>query len=852
MNSALWVRREWGKYGTTHVLVIGTLVMGMTGLFLVGKLKASFLLSLRSQEKEALSSDLALSSRRQLLPAEIQFMRELARGHVAGSYDLMDMTSMLLAPQQGHSALVDVRVVDPLYPFHGKLLDMAGRPVTWNQPAPCLWVSQEAFRLLQLSSQDVVKLGEASFPLCGQVAEDPGQNFRGFMLAPRVYLPRQWLAPTRLAGNGSIATHSFHLKLNDVSPEQLTEWKGAIEKRFPDTGLSVKTPRTLSEQTARAGDILGDYLQLASLVALLLAVVGCFYLARSLFHRRLKDVAVLRALGLPPARLRFWLVAPYVFDFMVALILGLGLAMLVSPLFLSTLASLFGVTLPSTPFPREWMIALPVIGIFVALGLMPAVEEAMSVPVRALLQGQEESALFSWSRALMWWLAALLLFAALAIAVTHSIRTGGIFTAGVVVLVVAILGFFTTIRVLVTPFLNLVPDLSRPFGLSVGLVIRRILRRPVPTFLILLSLGLGASLVSLLSHLQLSLTQELSVGEGERPSLFLFDVQDEQLAPLDDFLKTHQASVLARSPMVRARLTHVNGEAFRREAEETSFRTREQEMEERMRQRTMNLSFAPGLNRSETLEAGVSFEKAHLPAGIAPVSLEKKFAQRLNLRLGDHLRFDVLGVTVEAQVVNLRRVKWTSFLPNFFVVFAPGFLEEAPKSWLAAIRPKTGDKELLRNALVQAFPNISHVDVEQLLHRLNALFERVGQALQLMAFLALAVGILVVVAIAQDQLERRQGEIMLEKTLGLTPWSVFVMALGEFLVLGFLALLVGSTLGAILAGLLTYTIFDASAEWSWKFLILQTLGGLIIMSLPLLIGARRIFRWRPAGLLQSP
>jgi putative ABC transport system permease protein len=353
--------------------------------------------------------------------------------------------------------------------------------------------------------------------------------------------------------------------------------------------------------------------------------------------------------------------------------------------------------------------------------------------------------------------------------------------------------------------------------------------------------------------LELSVGKEFYLGADQKPALFLFDIQDEQVENLKAFLKAEQAPLRALSPMVRARLMKVNREEFKADDLEKMFTTREEENESRFRQRMMNLSWAEDLNESETLIDGLRFRDTKLGEEEYAISLEKRFAQRLKLKLGDRLEFDVLGVPVVGRVVNVRSVKWTSFRPNFFITFAPGALEEAPKTWLASVGQMPEKQKIqLQNRLQKKFSNISAVDVTQLVQRLLELFSRLKLALQFMAYLTVLVGVVVLLSLAQDQLNRRIGEVMLEKTLGFSPWRVMRMILLEFIVVAFSAFALGALGGALIAAAMSTFVFEGEQVWDISFMASLTLSGVLLVSLPLLFMARKVYIWRPAGLLQNP
>src|SRR5690606_32005397 len=151
-------------------------------------------------------------------------------------------------------------------------------------------------------------------------------------------------------------------------------------------------------------------------------------------------------------------------------------------------------------------------------------------------------------------------------------------------------------------------------------------------------------------------------------------------------LKERDLDVLGLSPMVRARILKVNGQDYERKIAETGFKTREEEREARIRNRGVNLSYRSSLADSETIVSGRDFSGEFDPQkqDKAELSVEFRFAERMGLKIGDILEFDVQGVEIEGQIINLRRVKWTSFQPNFFILVQNGVLNEAPKTFIAA------------------------------------------------------------------------------------------------------------------------------------------------------------------------
>jgi putative ABC transport system permease protein len=213
-----------------------------------------------------------------------------------------------------------------------------------------------------------------------------------------------------------------------------------------------------------------------------------------------------------------------------------------------------------------------------------------------------------------------------------------------------------------------------------------------------------------------------------------------------------------------------------------------------------------------TFVAGRTFGGAYRDLGDgepAEMSLEVRFAERLKVGVGDRLSFEVQGVPIEGRVVNLRRVRWTSFEPNFFVTFQPGVLEDAPRTVVAAVPELPPEaKSALQTQVVRAFPNVSIIDVAATVDRLLAIVGQMSLAVYVMALLALGAGLAVLVAIAHHQAERRIPDVTLLKILGTGFGRLVAMALVEFGLLAGAASLLGAVLSVVAAYVLSWTVFD--------------------------------------------
>jgi len=290
------------------------------------------------------------------------------------------------------------------------------------------------------------------------------------------------------------------------------------------------------------------------------------------------------------------------------------------------------------------------------------------------------------------------------------------------------------------------------------------------------------------------------------PNNFLVNISPDERAPLGDFLKSHGFGDPAMYPMVRARMTAVNGvpsESIKLKADRgRGFLEREQ-----------NLTWASALMQDNQLIAGHWWTADE--AGKPLVSISTEYQEALDLKIGDELQFDVAGESLTVRVASIRKIRWDSFRPNFFLVFPPGLLDGAAGTYMTSVYLTPAQRPALVD-LVKRFPTISVFDVDAILKQIRDIMDRASLAVQYVFLFTLAAGVVVLLAAVQAT----RDESAMLRTLGASRMTVLQGVAAEFSALGFLsgtlAAMGASGVGWILARRmfsLEYT-FD---PWVWVF-----------------------------------
>jgi putative ABC transport system permease protein len=303
------------------------------------------------------------------------------------------------------------------------------------------------------------------------------------------------------------------------------------------------------------------------------------------------------------------------------------------------------------------------------------------------------------------------------------------------------------------------------------------------TVLLMLSLGLGTFLVLLLYVVQGTLLKELiSTRAGDRPNLALFDIQSDQKEAVMEMIRSRGLPVLDDAPVITMRLAEIKGRPVEEILTDTN-RT----IPNWVLRREYRSTYSDRLRGGERLVAG-KWPVNRSGEGPASISLEQGIARDLGVRIGDEIVFDVQGVPVAARIQSLREVDWRRVQPNFFVVFAPGVLNDAPATHVLVSRAESAAQSAeLQRELVKAFPNVSAIDVTLILQSLDAIFSRIAFAVRFMASFTVITGLVVLGASVLTGRYQRIRESVLLRSLGASRSQIFQILLAEYSCLGLLA-----------------------------------------------------------------
>ncbi|HXH30726.1 MAG TPA: FtsX-like permease family protein [Bacteriovoracaceae bacterium] len=836
-----FIIKEIKKFPFFFLLLFFTVFLGTLGLLGIGLVTEQVRDRLRNNANELLTSDLAVTARREITASEIASIDRAFENIPHTSYQVIDIYSMVNSLKDNQSRLAEIRSYQEGYPYYGGLTFREGQLTEGG-----FYVSRDLADLWDIKLHDKLKIGVLSLSVDGIVENDSSLGLRGFSLAPRVYVPLSTLKESELLKPGATGSYAYHFKFNDYPLEKTADLKQKIYQTLTDPAIKIVLPEDTSEQTGRVINLISNFMSLSGLIGLILSLVGVFYLYQSHLLGRLKDLCLLNLYGLTKG----WIIAGIVLQFTILFITVIAVDLVfILPgykFFAPQLSQTLGLELSKDVELKAFLFQFPFLYVLSLSILVPLLfglmRTSMGLQLKAskLSMGRFRFFDFLPFGFLLWIFSCYL---------GKSFKTGNLFFASLVLVfclsTAVVLLLQWSIRRVTAGKGLLLPSIEY------GIALRSLSRSGHKLTLSFLSLALGATLISLILQLDKKILGEF-VLDDKKPSLFIFDIQEEQIDAFSDYARSAGTPLTGVTPMIRGRLEKVNGEKFMKE-KNFNFRDLEEDEDARMRNNGLNMTYRMDLSPSEKLVEGTLFtpgaSSAERPAG---VSLEKRWAQRMGLSLGDELTFDVQGVEFEGVVQNIREVKWTSFYPNFFVTIEPGFIEAAPKTYLAVLPagPRGRKLSFQKNSVAQ-FPNISFIDVEELITKLSDLFNKSQKAISVISWLSLAVGLVILYGLSHDQVFRRYYDLALMKSLGFSKKQLRLNLLLEFGTLFLSAMGLGFFLGWLLAQFIGKEIFKLpfSVEWSRVFIPAAALSVLCLATI--LLSSWRALNAKPRELLSD-
>lgn len=815
-------------------ILIACLALGVASIAGIGSVSTALTRGLAERGQEILGGDVDVRLiHREATAAEYA---ALSRGNaVSRSAEMRAMARSFSGDRQ---SLVEIKAVDNLYPLYGAmklepampLADaLARRDGLYGLVAEPNLVSR-----LGLKIGDRIRIGEEVFALRAEIMHEPDRVGDGFALGPRAMFASDALAATALIQPGSLVSWHYRLRLPDAARDvaAIKRFEKRLGDAFPDAGWRIQDRTDSAPSMRRFVERVALFLSFVGLTALVVGGVGIANAVKSYLDQKREVIAIFKCLGASGALI----FAIYLAQVMALTLVGIAIG-LAAGAAIPFLVEFFAGHL--IPIPADLgLYAGPLVlaaayGVLTALAFaiwplalareVPAASlfRALVAPVRRLPRPAYVAATAI----------ALLSLAGLAVATADEPRFALWFVLGAAAV-------FGVLRLAAEGVMALAARIAAR-GPDMRLALANLHRPGAPTAAVMLSLGLGLTLLVTVSLINGNLSGEITKEiPGRAPSFFFVDIQPDQAQAFEDLVhRTPGVTKLERVPMLRGRIVAVNGVP--------ADKVKAAPNAQWALQGDRGITYARTLPENSKLLSGTWWPEDY--KGPLLVSFGDELAKGLGLKVGDRLTVNVLGRELEARLANTREIDWQSLGINFVMIFSPGMLEAAPHTELATVTMAPAGEAALEREVGAEFPNVTSVRVKEALEAVNDLLAQFSLAVRAIGMVTLAAGVLVLAGAMAAGFRTRVRDAVILKVLGATRARILGIYVREYAALGLATALVATLAGA----LASYVVVVKMMELPWR-LLPGVLGGTVLGAALATVALGLLGTWRILSMPAAP
>jgi putative ABC transport system permease protein len=817
-------------------LLIASLILAVATVTCINLFTDRIKASISAQASTLLAADAQVRSG-QPIPDD---WRTQAASQGLSISDIISFQAMAIA--DANMQLTSVKAVDEAYPLRGTL-SIADRPygnetvVDQGPPPGEIWLSSRLFAALNVAVGDYLNIGSAQFRISSALLREPDNSGSFFGAGARVMINAEDVPRTEAIQPGSRVNYRWLLADKPTEIAQFHQW---VEPRLGEHYRWID-PSENNDGVGEAIKRSERFLLLAGSLGVVLAGAALALASRRYATRQKSAVALLKTLGMPPGQV----LRLYIYNILLLGLVTTAVGLAVGWLLHNVILILMGNLLPANLAPAGYAayVSGAGIGLLVLLAFAaPPLLALRDVPPISVLRStpSELSALWHGVPGILAVIALIWAYSQ-NFTLTLFITVGGI---------LAMAGVALFAHVLVRLCARIAKRLRRGLRLGFANLFRH--RRYNSVQIMLFSVLL--MLLFVLYTLRTSMLEDWQAQLPDNaPNHFAFNIFSSEKGDIQALFAEHNVQTSPFYPMVRGRMTEVNGEHAKERARRLGSEPRDD--------RELNLTWSQELGKDNRIVAGIwwgngASDTSTGSAGESPdstdikVSFEQSYAEMYRVDVGDKITVSLAGTEREATVTSLRSVQWDSMQPNFYIIFDRPLVDDSAVNWLTSFYLPPEKKEFV-NVLGREYPTVSLIELDQMIQQIQNMIQQVSRAVEFILLLIVGAGILVLVASVQATLDIRMHESGLLRALGAPRQLVFSSLLIEFSVMGLLAGLMGALGAEVTLYFLQTKAFNMTFSPHWEVWLFGPLLGIFLVGIVGLASSGSVVRVPPMAVLRK-
>lgn len=824
-------------------IFLACLTLGVAAIAGVGSMSAAFLKGLAEEGRTILGGDLDLRLTHR--PATPEERAWLDRNSAAVS-EIGEMRAMArgIDTATDTRTLVELKAVDAAYPLQGDVLLAPAIPLSealakqdnrWGAV-----VEPNLLSRIDVQVGDILKLGEAEVVIRAVIKDEPDRLAGGMAIGPRVMITRTALDDTGLFTIGSLISFHYRTLLDPagVPDDALIAWKDRLETALPDAGWRVQDRTNGAPGVRRFVVQVTLFLTLVGLTALVVGGVGVGNGVKSYLDTKRRVIATFKCLGAPGSLI----FATYLLQVLAIAVIGIVFGLVIGAIMPFLVNLFFGHLFPvpaRTQIYGAPLVLATIFGFLAALAFtIWPLARAREIPATGLFR-DIVAPTRRWPRLPY----ALGLASTFVVLTTLAIATSAYpsFAAWFVVGAAATFALLMATGWAIIKIASLAPSLKHP-GLRLALAN---LHRPgAPTASVVLSMGLGLTLLVTITQIDGNIQRQVSNEIPDKaPSFFFVDIQRDQSDAFDALVTDHEGvSQFEKVPALRGQIKLLNGVPLDPEAVSPEARWALRG------DRGVSYSSTPPNEGSEIVE-GSWWDADYV--GPPLISFARELAVGMGVGIGDTMTVRILGRDIMGTIANLRDIDFSTAGINFTIIFSPGAFAGAPHTYLATATADPDREEALQRKVTDAFSNVTVVSIREAIESINGILQNLVLAVRGTSLITLLAGILVLAGAMAAGHRHRVYDAVVLKVLGATRQRILTTYMVEYALLGGATALVAGGIGTLAAYLVVTQVMDGTWTFLPGLMIATAVGSTLLTIMIGLAGTWQVLSQKASVVLRS-
>lgn len=771
-----FVIREITRSSKQAIVFCLCVALSLTSLTVFSGFSESVSQILLTDAKKLHAADIIVHSHDKLTDKLESAISEKIRQRKIKRSRVWEFYSMVRRMDDQASVLSLLKVVEKGYPFYGEIVLQSGRPFREVLTPGQTVVEQSLLDRLGLRTGDTIKVGYTTLIIRDVVVSEPDRPANVFSFGPRVFVSSEDLDALGLIKTGSRITYESLLKVAD--DWQINAIAGHLKQFASPDRERVDTYRTARTRVKRFLDNFIFFLRLVGIFILIVAGMGIQNTLTAFFKEKQRTIAIMKTMGATHRQVIRYFMPVVVVLALLGTVLGISIGIILQLGLARLLSTFFS---PDMSFVVAWIGILESIALgFMVVALFTFVPFFRLKEMRPVVIFRKEAPVphKQWP-IFVFVIGFVLFFFGLVFRHMHDLRFGLYF--------MATLGGLILVTSIVTRLLLWILKRLRIRRMVVRQAIKGLFRQGGATWSVIVTLTASLSVIFSIYLLEQNLdTTYVKSFPPDAPNLFVIDIQPAQKEAFADSVK----QPLTFYPIVRARVTAINGKTIDRRAERLKHRDN--------LGRTFNLTYRNSLLKDEKIIEGSRLFRDDWTD--PQVSVLDTVVDMHKMGIGDTIQFNIQGVPLKARISSIRTRTSDTLGPYFYFVFEEKTLKTAPQTIFTALKVEKHMIGLLQSRIVKMFPNVSVIDLSASIQVFARMMKKLSTIIKGFCILSMIAGILILISGVFATRAERVTESVYYKILGAGKAFVRKVFSLEIFIVGLLS-------GILAAGISQTSVF---------------------------------------------